>query len=176
MKSAPDIQPSCARGLSKVQSRRRYGPSRPAIGGEMTSGVSVTLLWHCTALNIMYRGHKTITVRKSVAVWVLFGVLATWGCQSREEHKQQGPPLKISLALAPFPYSGLIAIADDKGFFKESGLEVSIKEYPSGFCHLEALSRGEAQMAMANDFVFVAKMNDDPSLRVVASIRPSKYQ
>jgi len=101
---------------------------------------------------------------------VLLGVLATWGCQSREEPKQQGPPLKISLALAPFPYSGLIAIADDKGFFKDCGLEVLIKEFPYGFATLEALSRGEAQMAMANDLVFAAKINDDPSLRAVASI------
>ena len=82
----------------------------------------------------------------------------------------QGPPLKISLALAPFPYSGLIAIAEEKGFFKESGLEVSIKEYSYGFDALSALSRGEAQMAMTNEIVFAMKINDDPSLRAVASI------
>ena len=78
--------------------------------------------------------------------------------------------LKISLALAPFPYSGLIAIADDKGFFKESGIEVSVKEYAYGFATLDALSRGETQVAMGNDLVFAQKISRDPSLRIVASI------
>ena len=112
-----------------------------------------------------------MTARKTTLLAVLLvGILAACGCQSREEQKQQGPPLKISLALAPFPFSGLIVIADDQGFFKESGLEVSIKEYPFGFVTLGVLSRGEAQLATANDIVFAQKMNDDPSLRVVASI------
>ena len=109
-----------------------------------------------------------MTVHKSVLFAVLLGVLAAWGCQREQE--KQAPPLRLSLALAPFPYSGLIAIADDQGFFKDNGLEVLIKEFPYGFATLEALSRGEAQMAMANDLVFAVKISDDPSLRAVASI------
>jgi NitT/TauT family transport system substrate-binding protein len=81
-----------------------------------------------------------------------------------------GPPLKLSLGLAPFPYSGLVAIAAEKGFFKESGLDLTIKDYAFGFAALEALSRGEIQMAMGNEFSFVSMINDDPSLRLVASV------
>ena len=109
-----------------------------------------------------------MTVHKSVLFAVLLGVLAAWGCQGEQE--KQAPPLRLSLALAPFPDPGLIAIADDQGFFKDNGLEVLIQEFPYGFSTLEALSLGEAQMAMANDLVFAAKINDDPSLRAVASI------
>ena len=101
-------------------------------------------------------------------VWV--AILTPSGCQPGAERKAQDPPLKISLALAPFPYSGLIAIADEKGFFKESGIEVSVKEYAYGFATLEALSRGETQVAMGNDLVFAQKISRDPSLRIVASI------
>jgi NitT/TauT family transport system substrate-binding protein len=113
-----------------------------------------------------------MTARKTISLLaplLVICFLAAWGCQSKGE-RTQGPPLKISLALAPFPYSGLIAIAEEKGFFKESGLEVAIKEYSYGFATLEALSRGETQMAMGNELFFVVKINDDPLLRVVASI------
>jgi NitT/TauT family transport system substrate-binding protein len=67
----------------------------------------------------------------------------------------------------------LIAIADAKGFFKECGLEVSAKEYPSGLEAVEALIKGEAQMATGADFVMASKIFVDPSLRVVASIGTS---
>jgi NitT/TauT family transport system substrate-binding protein len=99
--------------------------------------------------------------------------LTAWACQPQGEREAQGPPLKISLALVPFSYSGLIAIAEDKGFFRESGLEVSAKEYPSGLAAVEALCRGEAQVATGADIVMATRALDDPSLRVVASIGSS---
>ena len=55
-----------------------------------------------------------------------------------------GPPLKLSLGLAPFPYSGLVAIAEEKGFFKKSGVDLSIKDYAFGFATLEAVAKGRS--------------------------------
>jgi NitT/TauT family transport system substrate-binding protein len=110
--------------------------------------------------------HKTI----SLLALLLASILVAGGCQSREERSSQVPPLKLSLAIQAVPHSGLIAIADDKGFFKEAGLEVSIKAYPSGLSALEAVCRGEAQMATVADIAFVGKTNEEPSLRIVASI------
>jgi NitT/TauT family transport system substrate-binding protein len=92
------------------------------------------------------------------------------GCQPQTENMPLGPPLQLSLGLAPFPYSGLVAIGEAKGFFTESGLDLSIKDYAFGFATLEALSRGEIQMAMGNEFSFAMMINDDPSLRLVASV------
>ena len=79
---------------------------------------------------------------------VLVVLTAIWGCQPKTESL----PLKLSLGLAPFPYSGLVAIATEKGFFKESGLELSIRDYAFGFATLEAVAKGEIQMAMGNEF------------------------
>ncbi len=110
--------------------------------------------------------HKTI----SFPVLLFVAILAVSGCQSREERASQTAPLKLSLAIQAVPHSGLIAIADDRGFFKESGLEVSIKTYPSGLSALEAVCRGEAQMATVADVAFVGKVSEEPSLRIVASI------
>jgi NitT/TauT family transport system substrate-binding protein len=105
------------------------------------------------------------------ALLLFIALWAAFGCQAKEE--RTGPPLKVSLAVVPFPYSGLIAVADVKGYFKECGLEVSTKEYPSGLAAVEALIRGEAQLATGADMVMATKIFDDPSLRVVASIGTS---
>jgi len=111
-------------------------------------------------------GHKTITL----CAVLLFVICAAWGCRSREEREAKSPPLEISVGITPTVYSGLITIADEKGFFRESGLNVSIKAYSSGLAAIEAMCGEEVQMATAADLAFALKIRDDPSLRVVASI------
>jgi ABC-type nitrate/sulfonate/bicarbonate transport system substrate-binding protein len=103
-------------------------------------------------------------------VLVLVVLAAIWGCQPKTESVPPGPPLKLSLGLAPFPYSGLVAIAAEKNFFKDSGLDLSIKDYAFGFATLEAVAKGEIQIAMGNEFSFAKMVDDDPSLRLVASV------
>jgi ABC-type nitrate/sulfonate/bicarbonate transport system substrate-binding protein len=110
--------------------------------------------------------HKT----ELIGVLLLLVILFSWGCQPGEEKTPEGPPLKLSLAVSPATYSGLIAIADEKGYFKEAGLEVSLDLHTSGIEALEALCRGEAQAATASDIAFSAKVLDEPSIRVLASI------
>ena len=92
-----------------------------------------------------------MTVRRAAGLFLflLVVIFAAWGCQSREERETKSAPLQLSVAITPALYSGLIAIADNKGFFRESGLEVLLKEYPSGFLAVEAMLRGEVQMATA---------------------------
>jgi NitT/TauT family transport system substrate-binding protein len=108
-----------------------------------------------------------------LAVLLLFGLLAASGCQPNGERESRKSPIKVSLALAIAPYSGLIAIADARGFFRECGLEVSAMTYRSGLEAVEALITGEAQMATAADLVMATKVLDDPSLRAIASIGTS---
>jgi NitT/TauT family transport system substrate-binding protein len=118
-------------------------------------------------------GKMTMHRHSWAALLSLVVVLAALGCQPKGEQELQGAPLKVSLALVPNSYSGLIAIADAKGFFKECGLEVTVKDYPSGLAAVEALIRGEVQLATGADMVMATKIFDDPSLRVVASIGSS---
>jgi ABC-type nitrate/sulfonate/bicarbonate transport system substrate-binding protein len=100
-------------------------------------------------------------------------ILSAVGCRPEAERQPQSTPLKITLAIQPAPYSSLIAVADEKGFFKEAGLEVKINSYPSGFDALTAMMRGEVQVSTVADIAFASTMNEDPSLRVIAAIGTS---
>jgi ABC-type nitrate/sulfonate/bicarbonate transport system substrate-binding protein len=110
--------------------------------------------------------HKT----ELFSVLLLFVILVSWGCQPGGEKTPEGPPLKLSLALSRVPYSGLIAIADDKGYFREAGLDVSLNIHRSGQESLAAVCRGEAQGATVADIAFSAKALEETSIRVLASI------
>jgi len=95
------------------------------------------------------------------------------GCRREAERETQSAPLQVTLATQATPYSGLIAVADEKGFFSKAGVEVEIKLYPSGLDSLKAMMRGDVQVATVADIAFASTMQEDPSLRVVASIGAS---
>ncbi|KJS32355.1 MAG: hypothetical protein VR64_07535 [Desulfatitalea sp. BRH_c12] len=107
--------------------------------------------------------------KKLLNILLLLTILVSWGCPASEKTPPD-PPLKLSLAVQPTLFSGLIAIADEKGYFKEEGLDLSIALYPSGRASLEAVALGKAQVATVSDFAFAAKTLEDPSVRVLASI------
>lgn len=113
-----------------------------------------------------------MALRKSALYIALILVVipAAVGCQQKAEHEAQKAPLELTVAIQAAPYSGLIAVAEEKGFFKQAGVAVEIKLYPSGLDSLKAIWRGDAQIATITDIAFAGKMDEDPSLRIIASI------
>jgi ABC-type nitrate/sulfonate/bicarbonate transport system substrate-binding protein len=94
------------------------------------------------------------------------------GCQSKMEEPKT-TPLKLTISVDPTLYAGLIAIADQKDFDSEEGLEVTINYYSSGLEAMNAMIKGDAHIATVSDIAFALKMKDDPSLRIIASIGES---
>lgn len=82
----------------------------------------------------------------------------------------QGPSDTLFFGNTPISYSMLLYVAQDRGFFNEDGLNVRFKDYESGLSALEALMKGEVEMAVAADFAFVNKSFERDDLRIVASI------
>ncbi|MEW6721180.1 MAG: NrtA/SsuA/CpmA family ABC transporter substrate-binding protein [Thermodesulfobacteriota bacterium] len=76
----------------------------------------------------------------------------------------------MALAISPTANASLVAIAHEKGFFKDEGIEISLATKDSGRDSLEAVSRGKVQAATASCFAFSTRALNDPSLRVLASI------
>lgn len=111
---------------------------------------------------------------RETGLWVaLCFLLGGTGCRRGGETDFQGTPRELIVAVQPAPYSGLIAVADEEGFFQKAGLEVKVKEFPSGLEALQAVVRGEAQVATVADIAFATTMKDEPSLRVLAAIGAS---
>ena len=101
---------------------------------------------------------------------LLILVLIVWGCQANEQETSSASLLQLTLAVSPIHYSALIAIADEKGYFKAEGLEVILTFHPSGLEALEMVCQGKAQVATVSDIAFSAKVMKDPSIRVLGSI------
>jgi ABC-type nitrate/sulfonate/bicarbonate transport system substrate-binding protein len=96
-------------------------------------------------------------------------ILTSWGCESAVERPPE-VPLKLSLSVSPSTYSGLIAVADEKGYFKEAGLDVALDFQASGRGALDAVCRGKAQVATVADIAFSARASKEHSIRIFASI------
>lgn len=62
----------------------------------------------------------------------------------------------------------LNVIAKEKGFFDSAGLEVTVVEYSAGPASIQALLSGEADIAMAADFVGVLQIAQHPEIRIIA--------
>jgi NitT/TauT family transport system substrate-binding protein len=96
-------------------------------------------------------------------------ILALLACRA-DDRSSLGSPIPLSLAVRPGPDAALIAIAQDQGYFKRAGLALSLSLQPSGLEAMNALGRGEAQLATVSDAAFAVQAMQDPTLRVLGAI------
>ncbi len=66
-------------------------------------------------------------------------------------------------------YSALSIIAQRQGYFKKYGLDVTMKEYPSGPSAVADVVAGKIDMATAADYVGVTTSLNNPNLRILAT-------
>lgn len=84
-----------------------------------------------------------------------------------------GPVAHVSTGVVG-EYASLILIAQHQGYFKSHGLDVAIKEYPSGPASLSALLQGKVDMAMASDFAGVSDSFNGQDLKILANMSTSQ--
>ncbi|MBM4388060.1 MAG: ABC transporter substrate-binding protein, partial [Deltaproteobacteria bacterium] len=94
------------------------------------------------------------------------------GCARREASYA-----RLRIGVSPEPSMALLFIAEERGFFRENGLAVELKFYPSGKRTLEGLFKGEVEMATPADtpVVFAGFERNDFRIAATANIR-SKYR
>ena len=83
------------------------------------------------------------------------------------------PREKVTLALPLHPSSALNYIAIEKGFFAAAGLDVLIKEYPSGASALRDFQLGSADLVSSADVPVVVGVMSGDDLRILAAISVS---
>lgn len=75
----------------------------------------------------------------------------------------QAPPERVTIAYATLPNSALLAVAWQKGYFTEEGLEAVPQPHPFGKIAMEALIAGKADFATSADIpVLFAVLKGEP--------------
>ena len=78
------------------------------------------------------------------------------------------PEEPLTIAGGTLESSILTVAAEEKGFFKENGLNVTFREYPAGAYAVKELLSGTADIACAAEFVGVTNSFRSPDLRIIA--------
>jgi len=98
---------------------------------------------------------RTLTGQASKAAAALLLLVAASallaGCSGGPPRGPAAAQRKIRIAVTPWPASAPLYIAQEKGYFRDEGLEATIKDYPSGHMGLADVLAGEADFAVAAD-------------------------
>lgn len=81
-----------------------------------------------------------------------------------------GLPEKISLAVTPWPASAAVYIAQEKGYFREEGLEVTLHNYISGHLGVNAMLAGKEDMATAGESPIARAAIEGKPITIFATI------
>lgn len=118
--------------------------------------------------------------RKLLFAGIIAGMVAVttaflWTQQKNalEYTSLSGPVEDITTGLIG-EYAALILIAENQGYFKENGLNVTITEYPSGPASLADLWAGKIDTAMASDFAGVRDSLNGEDMRILANMSKSE--
>jgi len=81
-----------------------------------------------------------------------------------------GKPEELTLGTPVSDDSTLIYVAYEQGYFRNQGLKVTLKDYPSGAAAAAALAKGEVDVAPATEFVFVNHVLDKEDVNIFGTI------
>lgn len=79
------------------------------------------------------------------------------------------PEESVTIAIGTPEPSLLTLIADEQGYFRKYGLNVTIRVYPAGSYAMNELLSGNADLASAAEFVGVANSFENPDLRIITT-------
>lgn len=81
----------------------------------------------------------------------------------------------LTVSYSPFEPTALVWVAEDQGFFHENGLDVTFEEYDTGPAALDAMLKGEANMAVGiGEFPVVGRIMQGQPMSLVASMARSE--
>lgn len=98
------------------------------------------------------------------ASWYFFG--------QKQTSKYTGSIERVTVAAYP-DYAPFVYLAKEKGFFKDAGLDVTIKTFEAGRLAMNALENGEADIATAADFVFANDSFSQSDIRIFSTVTMS---
>jgi ABC-type nitrate/sulfonate/bicarbonate transport system substrate-binding protein len=111
----------------------------------------------------------SLMLGKGTVVLALFAIMLAGmaGCSRNEDAKDVD---KLTLAVTPWPASGALYVAQEKGYFRNEGLDVALHPYVSGHLGLDAVLTGKAELATAGETPIAMAAVEGKPLSVVATI------
>lgn len=112
----------------------------------------------------------TKTAAFLVAIAVI--ILATCGCLQLPSGNGTDRPLEeITVAYSPFESGALFWIAEDQGYFRQNGLNLTLKKYDSGAASLNGLVNGESDMTVGvTEYPLVWKAFEGARVRAIGTM------
>ena len=113
--------------------------------------------------------HLQRSSRFTLAAVVLLNMLAVhvvlWSCSRGDD---SGKVETITIGVPPLEQNALLYVADPKRFFADHGLHIVLKEYDSGVTAINAMLKGEVDIAEAAEFPFVRAVFQKEKILVIA--------
>jgi ABC-type nitrate/sulfonate/bicarbonate transport system substrate-binding protein len=115
---------------------------------------------------------RGFVLRLRLPVTLIAASLLLWSC-SREE--DSGKMETLTVAVVPTELNALFYIAEEQSFFASNGLRVHLKEdYDSGATATTAMLNGEAEVALAAEFVIMRQAFNKKDIASFGTI--AKYE
>ena len=121
----------------------------------------------------MSQNHYSLSKRFISVIIILVGVVTTvFGLSSclNSQGNDAGELDPITIGMESTAVNSLIFIAANQNYFAANGLDVTIKDYPSGLAAVNGLLSGEVDLATSSEFVIVGKALANERVRTFGNI------
>lgn len=117
----------------------------------------------------------TQKINVTITLITLFILLSTFltGCSTNDSEVQQED---LRLGIAHETLEALVIIALENGYFKEEGLNIIVKEYPSGKEELLGVLREEIDIGSTAEAPIVFKAFEETDFKIIATIASADDQ
>jgi NitT/TauT family transport system substrate-binding protein len=97
-------------------------------------------------VNSLYHCRKEKKMTKQILIGITVAVFIAGGCR-KQSGGYSGPVERVTLGAEASLLSSSVWIADYKGYFKDEGLDVTLKKFDSGKQSFQAMLKGEVDLS-----------------------------
>ncbi|WP_214019225.1 ABC transporter substrate-binding protein [Methanoculleus sp.] len=113
---------------------------------------------------------RVLTAGLAVIVVIALTGLGVWLFLDSQKNAAE-PEESITVAYSPFESTALLWIAEDRHFFEENGLNLTLRRYDSGAASLDGVINGEADITVGlSEFPLVGKAFQNAPVRAMGNI------
>lgn len=117
-------------------------------------------------------------MKKVAAVIVIIVVIMLVGLGvwyfANSPNAYAGEPESITIGTPSLEIASLIFIADDRGYFSENGLNVTIKDYNTSVEAIDGMENGAVDISVSTEYPIVGAALDKENISIIGNI--DKYQ